>query len=367
MPFNDSDLLKGIFPVLNENNIKSDIDYDKIISEYTNHESKSPELDPGEKYREELKAFAEKLNIPFESPMLDLEESKASHIGSSRSSARKSPREGHYASPNRSDKSDESAVESRNNSPNARISSIMRGEESPTDANADSPSENKDPFKNFNYNSVSLKERSSELSNKTDEERRHHQVRSVMKDMGAVDSNLINLENARKEDEKAIMLEEIDFLWSTLEEEDAPGLDKIERPDENDSYEKIEGVLRRLRLKNDRQRYTTFADEFLLLGAASLEDIFDGKKTYLGKRPDLTGWKKEVQVKLRRMKHDTSTLVSYVMNEYNVGPGMRILLELIPNAFIYAGRKKSNYGKPNVFNANSDISEAISNIRDFEV
>lgn len=206
---------------------------------------------------------------------------------------------------------------------------------------------------------------SSELERRTREQSMHDQVKNVMSTMGSSDAHFISLEEANKEDEKTNMLEEVDSLRASLEEEDAKGLDKIPIVTQANSYSEVENVLRRLRLKNDRARYTGLADEFLLWGAQGMEELFDGKRKWLGKNPDLTGWSKEVHVKLRRMRHDTSTLVSGVMHDYNIGPGARILLELVPNMFMYAKRRKQNYGKSNLY-ADVDIAKHMNNIRSID-
>ena len=76
----------------------------------------------------------------------------------------------------------------------------------------------------------------------------------------------------------------------------------------------------------------------------------------------MTGWSKSVGVKLRRMKHDTSTIVSNAMNEYNVGPGTRIFLELIPNAFVHARSNRNQFGKETLY-SDPDLQKSIRNIR----
>lgn len=220
----------------------------------------------------------------------------------------------------------------------------------------------RDDFPNFDY---SMKpDAPSEFNRRTQEERIHNQVRGVINDLGG-DTKIMSLENAKREDDKICMLEEIDSLRQGLEEEGVQGLDKIPKVNENDSYEMVENVLKRLRLKNDRSRYTSLADEFILWGASALEDLFDGRRVWFGKRPDLTGWSKEVQVKLRRMHHDTSTLISGIMHDFNIGPATRVVLELVPNCVMYARRKKINQGKPDLFESEG-IASSIDSLRNFD-
>jgi hypothetical protein len=117
------------------------------------------------------------------------------------------------------------------------------------------------------------------------------------------------------------------------------------------------------RHKNDRTRYCSFAEEFVLFGAVALEELFDGKRTWFGHyQPDLTDWHNQVNVKLRRMRHDTSTLVSGVMNDYNIGPGARILLELVPNMFLHSRNRKRQAGASSLF-SDSMMIEAAERLR----
>ena len=192
----------------------------------------------------------------------------------------------------------------------------------------------------------------SELSIVTREQERRSHIDAVMDDIGA-NANF-SFENEKREDEKYQMLEEIDSLIISLKRDDID-LTRIPNVDRNSKYEEVEGVLRILRFKSDRRRYSSLANEFLLFGAHALEDLFDGERVWFGRcQPDLTGWHNEVQVKLRRMDHDTSTLMSSVMADYHIGPGARILMELIPNAFLYSKARKKQQGQPALFN---DIDE----------
>ena len=126
----------------------------------------------------------------------------------------------------------------------------------------------------------------------------------------------------------------------------------------------IENVHKILRLKNDRNRYCSFAEECILAGSHTLEWMFDGKKTYLGRRPDLRGWSATVNIKLRRMRYDTSTFVSEVMQDYNLGHGTRIVFELLPSLFLYSKMKKSQYSDNLI--TSDEMNSAIDRIRDIE-
>lgn len=380
----EDDLLKGISRLVNPLNVENNINYEEIEKAMISSGDVTYEkTDPTESFNGELGELAKTLGIEFNTPVdnSSMMSPMPKYGGTPMQTA---------STPMRSQSTpmQTSTLMQTANTPTNLMSSPLPSESlgaPPPDLSMlglpaglfDSPKPPKDvEFSGFDRsdtidhssNHSSSRRRTdgeSDFTRRTNEERRHAQVRNVMGSMGGDNSKFIDLEEAGKEDEKAIMLEEIDSLRASLEEEEARGISCIPNATQDDDYTTVENILRRLRLKNDRMRYTSLASEFILWGAQGVEHIFDGKRTYFNSKPDMSGWSREVQVKLRRMQHDTSTLVSGVMHDYNIGPGMRILLELVPNFFIFAKRKKNNTGRGNLY-SNADIASHMSNIRDID-
>jgi len=201
------------------------------------------------------------------------------------------------------------------------------------------------------------------LSRYTEEQIKRKQIDSVLSDIG--ETGDFSMDNEKKEDEKASLLEQIDMLTESLEDEGI-NLSRIPKVSSRSSYEEIESVYRTLRLKNDRKRYTTLAEEIILAGAYGLENIFNGERVILGRyKPDLTDWHQTVNMKLRRMRFDTSSLVSDIMQDYNIGSGMRIAFELIPSLFTHSRLNKHKY-KNIAVSSEADRSAAITALRDME-
>lgn len=165
----------------------------------------------------------------------------------------------------------------------------------------------------------------------------HEHMKKAMDAFG-VEKVDYEFDKERKEDLRSAMLEEIDCLREELEN-CAVKLDGITIPNNNSSDAEIENCLRILRKKSDRNKYCTYAEEGILMFAHGIEELFDGHNSFFGYRPNMRGWSSNVENKLRRMKYDTSKLVSQVMHDYNIGPGTRLLLELVPNAILYSIRK----------------------------
>lgn len=187
----------------------------------------------------------------------------------------------------------------------------------------------------------------------TNEQRNQQIVENAMPKF--INSNFDFKEEDEKE-KKMSMLEQIDALRDILVEEKI-NIKSVQNVDVNSSMEDIEAVLKWLTMKNDRNRFGTLGEEFILLGCKGLEKIFDGKKVYFGSRPDLTGWSDTARTKLVRSRYHTSMIVSNFVANKNITPSFRLMLELVPNAILYAGRKKTD----NTFD-NSRFESAMTDL-----
>lgn len=194
------------------------------------------------------------------------------------------------------------------------------------------------------------------LEDRTMEQQRREHVHSIL------GSSPISLDNERMEDNKLQMLAEIDYLFELLQDADID-ITRIARVTPDSTYKEVETTLRILRYKNDHARYCDMAEEGFLFGADLLGEIFNGERTFLGKyRPDLRGWGNHVNMKLRRMRHDTGQIVSQAMDQYQISPGVRMVLELLPNMFAYSNKQKESYSQPNL--VYSEDASAHNRLRD---
>lgn len=208
----------------------------------------------------------------------------------------------------------------------------------------------------INWNAYELED--NQLKHMTQEERKQNKINDVLHDID--DRELeFNVDKEREEDDKASLLEQIDMLKITLEDDgiDVSGIPNINK---NSSIKDVQNVYKILRLKNDRNRYCSFAEEIILSGAYGMEYLFDGDKEWFNRKPDLTGWSDSVKIKLRRMRFETSTFVQEVMQEYNMSAGIRLALELIPSMFLYSRNRRISQ-KDNLVSDNQ-YKEAISNL-----
>jgi hypothetical protein len=200
------------------------------------------------------------------------------------------------------------------------------------------------------------------LLTKTLEQERRSHIDSVV---GYTQSNPdFSLEKEKREDLKCSMLAEIDSLLTSLSMEEV-NLERIPTVNMKSTYEEVETTLKILRHKNDQTRCCTFAEEALMFAAYALEDLFDGKQVWFGRwSPDLTGYHNQMNVKLRRVRYDTGQIVGAIMEDYNIGPGFRIGLEIIPNMFLYSKMRKQQHAQPGLNTDDAaDVERANTNLR----
>lgn len=202
-----------------------------------------------------------------------------------------------------------------------------------------------------------------QLNYMTREQKKQSYVDNVLRDIDD-DNNAdieFDIDKEKDEDDKNALLDQIDQIRDTLED-DGVLLTNVPIVTKNNSISDIKNVHKILRIKNDRNRYCSFAEEMILAGAHGIEYLFDGKNEWFGRKPDLIGWSNTVRIKLRRCRFETSTLIKEVMSDYNMGPAMRLILELVPSMFLYSRQKKLATTEQ----SDDDYNAAISNLNSME-
>lgn len=144
----------------------------------------------------------------------------------------------------------------------------------------------------------------------------------------------------QEEDLKAMSLAQFDLLRSALLE-DHVDLSRVPAVDEKSSMAQITAALRMLRHKNDLRRFVNIGEDFMIMMAYGMEALFDGENDWFGMKPNLSGWSDTVKPRIRKMRADTSAVVSSAMNQFNFGPLARICMDLIPSAVLYGHINRS--------------------------
>jgi hypothetical protein len=330
--------IAGLSNLLKDTDMESNMDLAELEREIANgaHISQEEEVNVADAYRQEMNRLSRNFDIG-----VSVQESSPSNLMQS------SPIHSH---------------QSYNISP---AQSPKHSNQIPSYNSYNSPRQNQiNDYESRNHDSDKLnwdsyEPRDSQLKNMTIEERKQDKINNVLRDID--DRELeFNVEKEREEDDKASLLEQIDMLKITLEDDgvDISGVPDI---DKGSGMKDIQNVYKILRLKNDRNRYCSFAEEMILSGAYGMEYLFDGQREWFGgRKPDLTDWSSTVKIKLRRMRYETSTLVQEVMQEYNLSPSVRLALELIPSMFLYSRNRRLSQNDNLVSDA--QYKDAISNL-----
>lgn len=159
------------------------------------------------------------------------------------------------------------------------------------------------------------------------------------------------------EDEKAEMLADIELLLSALEADGVP-IERLEqaKPTMDSPYKQVQSFFRGLQKKVDKNRGSAIIEEGVIFGVSLLEDLFDGKNEYFGYRPDLTGYSNTARTKMRRLRPESAVLASSVLQSSSMGPGTRMLLELIPSMVLHSRARRQQYGETGVFDDSSMVT-----------
>jgi len=174
----------------------------------------------------------------------------------------------------------------------------------------------------------------AELTEKTAEQQRRAHIDNVL----GLDSVGVDFDAERREEAKCYMLAQIDDLRTSLIE-DGIDVSRIPQITVQSSYGDVETVLKILDHKANQARCTTWAHELMLFGTMGLENVFDGKRDFMGFTPNLTGYSKHVNVKMRRLKHDAGRVVHQFVQDNNISPLFRLAFETIPSMFLYSRRR----------------------------
>nr|BBO54025.1 PACV238 homolog protein [Abalone asfa-like virus]BCY04572.1 hypothetical protein [Abalone asfa-like virus] len=208
----------------------------------------------------------------------------------------------------------------------------------------------------------------------TDEQKKQARITDVVSQLqnslGSVRYNHKLMSETRTLDTKKNKLEQISQLKRAIIDEGI-SCEGVEWPTLNSSLEEIESTLQVLRIKNDRNRYSTLAEELIIGGAQILGTVFDGTREIpiLGCSPDYTGYSDTVEVKLNRMRLETSEIVGDMVEKFNINPLMRVGMSLLPSFILYPQQKArqkainpiSNISLGNVNSAYLNIQKSENN------
>lgn len=217
-----------------------------------------------------------------------------------------------------------------------------------------------------NHNSSNAKTiykyKDPEFNALTEEKIKREHIDKVFTDMIDPNEDFIQMEKQTEEDNKYILLDEIDTLKEDIK---ACGvkLDNISEVDTTSSLEEINNVHKHLLYKYNSATNWGFMEEMVELGADGVEWLLDGKKDWFGAKPNASGFKRNTKVELRKLRYKSSRAVSNVVQTSNMGLFPMLAFKLIPSLLMQI---KANNEKKNALDE-SEIQEGLSNIGSFSL
>ena len=212
----------------------------------------------------------------------------------------------------------------------------------------------------FNIRAEQRENRNNNINNNNtkNEQYRHDVFSNVLHNIKPNAEYTHDIYTEELKNKKSMILEQIQLLILLLKEENED-ISNIPEVSENDTIERLDHIYKILKIKKDRNQFSTLGEEIIMFCVHLLESFFDGERVIFGRfQPDLTGWHNSVAVKLRKMKYETSTVISDIVQTYNISYGTRLAIELIPSLFLYSKMKstcKKKYAK-------NDLADNLSNI-----
>jgi hypothetical protein len=374
--------LTAITTLMNKSKVNMTLDLKKAENEIMGiSTSRKKEINVIEEYDKKINSFAQSIGINIGKSGVDVmslsgsdDDSDAeSSDGSQSTNSEVSSNSGYSSRTGRSSKSSESDRSSQS----SRSSRSSRSSQSSGSTYSNSSSAVSSDMRRMTY--ITSKKYNHSGHRDSHRDRDGHRDRGSHRDRDRPQSEYVNPINARfdqmhqeqpiaastdriKQMElKSVKIEKIQQLYGILTD---AGIDcsKLVIPTADSSMQEIDLTLSSLQLKNDRNRYSTMAEEVLLTAAASVERLLDGTREIplLGIRPDYTNYSATLNVKLHSLRYHTAQAVGEMIERHNFGHKTRIMMELLPGFFLYPIQQAKNSRDPGL---TAEHLGAINNIR----
>jgi hypothetical protein len=351
----DVHILRGLDAILNPEHIAPNTNFREIERQMINDGVLAPRVkEPEDKFNEDLVEAAQKIGLSLDD--IPLDKATIRNITGRAGASQQ------YGQPARQSFTPAPARQSQGPAPAGRPAYPADDGSSSESSDSDEQPSARPPPVQTSYasprpTSYSQHFEDKDLETRTVEQQRRSHIDTVI---GSSNQGGIPLFEAEKrEDKKCEMLADIDSHMSLLS---GMGVDTTRwaTVDKDTDYASVESMHKFLSYKYDKARYSSFAEELIMLGAYTLEDLFDGKRMWFGKCPNMKGYHNQARIKLRRVRNDTAQIVSATMQSIDgVGPLIRLLIEFIPNMFIYSHVRSEQYEEPDAI-TEDDVAMARS-------
>ena len=347
---NNSHILVGVGSIVNPQNVKQNMNVDDIAKELMKNgligtTATMSEEDPAEKFNTELAMVSRKLGIDLDDkkPPKDSARAYSAPPGISFGGTA-----GGTAAGTIGGMLGEAAESESNDS--ERESNSSGSDDSP--ASAPNPIRFQASMSDSRYENALP---AGEFKEYTREQVRRRHIENVVHHGQSVGGALhqdnppdYSFARVKEEQNKINMLGEIDILMEDLAEEGVD-LSKIPQVGPDSSTPEIANVLRSLRYKESRARGGDLAEQMIMLMAKGAEKFCNGERSIAGYRPNLKGWSHTVAPKIRRLRNPAGELVHKVIEDSEMGPVGRLLLEIVPSAILYSATQSQQIREEGIY------------------
>lgn len=198
----------------------------------------------------------------------------------------------------------------------------------------------------------------------TEEQEKQSHIENVIEGISNKGSFNFDLEKESEEDYRNMLLADIDTLFQALKADKDVDLTRIPEVNDSSATVLLERVHKILRYKNDRARSAAIVEDMAILTAKGMGILFNGKREFLGLRPNLVGYHNNVSLKMRKLKYDTSNVVSQIFGDGQMSSGTRLAFEFLPSMLLYAGTKQEQSTEN--LNYDDEARQATADIMRYE-
>lgn len=360
----DSGIIAGLNELLNYDNVRKDVDLKKIenemAKEYPFDMVSMASIDPVKQFNDYIGNYTKELGISNsdlysnnkrKSTKTSFKSHKKNYSSSSSSSSREYRKK---PTPSVSKKvlSDDSLSGGYSTDSNSMIS-LGDANDTQNYSNNYFGGDNDDYFNN------NITKNGSKLHNMTLEQVKQNHINDVIRNINNNNgsSPIFSLQEEEKEDEKLRMIDQIERIIETLNDS-GKNMSRYKVPSTSDSYEHVEAMFKQMRIKYDTYRYSGVGEELIMMGGYLAEMMFDGKKEYLGRKPDLTDFSTTLMNKVNRMNYDTTNMVSSIVTTFSIPSPVRLLFEIVPAAILHTQKRAAMKGEKGL-QLNNDFNNAV--------
>jgi hypothetical protein len=195
------------------------------------------------------------------------------------------------------------------------------------------------------YFSSDSEDDSDEIDFVTSEQKKQGYVDDIVGKGNTRDELLYDIQKQNNKARKSQLIVDIKLLRKGLKSNKDIDMKDYQKPTEDMPISYLEALKRELVMLDTRITSSEMVEEIIVLGLKGIGKFLDGKRSILGIKPRVTGYHNQAQIKLRRMKYQTSKFLGSIIGEGEMHPAIQLGTSLGVGMLLYSGFNLANDGK----------------------